>query len=362
MQYSQPYDQTSNPNAPYVNGNPSSGIQGSIIPAGAVEYPQRELIALIQAAGLTPSNSDLSQVAKAVQSGQLNFAVAGGTANELTASFTPAVTALEAGMSFLIEAATLNTDAATLNVDGIGNKSIVKNGSLPLDPGDLNGLVALGYDGTNFKLLTSPKSGFSKRQIFTASGTFTPPTGVTKAKVSVWGAGGGSGGTFASGSGSQGGGGGGFAQGIVAVTPGVGVAVTIGAGGAAGVASSTPTAGGNGGTSSFGALLSATGGAGGIAANAVVVSNVVAVGGAGSGGDLQVSGCTSDAAYLAAGTNNVVIGKGGASFGGMAAHVGLSSGSSSMGVTGIFPGGGASGSGNQANGAAGAGGLVIVEY
>lgn len=362
MQYSQPYDQTSNPNAPYVNGNPSSGIQGSIIPAGAVENPQRELIALIQAAGLTPSNSDLSQVAKAIQSGQLNFAVAGGTANALTAALSPTVAALEAGMTFLIKASALNTGAATLNIDGTGNKSIVKGGSLPLDPGDLNGLVAIGYDGTNFNLLTSPKSGFSNRQIFTVSGTFTPPAGVTKVKVSVWGAGGGSGGTFGAGSGSQGGGGGGFAQGIIPVTPGIGVPVTIGSGGAAGIGASTPTAGGNGGTSSFGASISATGGAGGIAANAVVVSSVVAAGGTGSGGDLQISGCTSDAAYPVIGANNIVVGKGGAAFGGMAAHVGLSAGGSVNGTPGLFPGGGATGGGNQANGAAGASGLVIVEY
>ncbi|WP_271024999.1 hypothetical protein [Rhizobium sp. RCAM05973] len=307
----------------------------------------------------------LPQIPTAVQNGQWIYAgTFGGSATALTATLSPVPASLVAGMVIRGIVASTNTGSTTVNLNGLGAISIVKNGGASLAAGDLVALelIDLAYDGTNFNLMTSPKSGFSNRQIFTSSGSFTPPTGVTKVKVSVWGSGGGSGGTFASGSGSQGGGGGGFAQGIIPVTPGTGVTVTIGAGGAAGLGTSTPTAGGNGGTSSFGASISATGGAGGIAANAVVVSSVVAAGGTGSGGDLQVSGCTSDAAYLAAGTNNVVIGKGGASFGGMAAHVGLSSGSSSMGVTGIFPGGGASGSGNQANGAAGAGGLVIVEY
>lgn len=136
MQYSQPYDQTSNPNASYVNGNPSSGIQGSIIPAGAVENPQRELIALIQAAGLTPSNSDLSQVAKAIQSGKLNYALAGGTANALTTTLTPAVTSNTAGIGVVLKITTKNTGAATLDA-GAGPLPIQTRLGNALQIGDL---------------------------------------------------------------------------------------------------------------------------------------------------------------------------------------------------------------------------------
>ena len=44
MKYNQPFDQPSNPNAPYIDGNPSAGIQGSIVPAAAIEYDQREIV------------------------------------------------------------------------------------------------------------------------------------------------------------------------------------------------------------------------------------------------------------------------------------------------------------------------------
>ncbi|MFS8051573.1 hypothetical protein QD357_01980 [Rhizobium sp. BR 317] len=150
MLYNQPFDQPSNPNAPYVNGNPSSGIQGSIIPAAAVEYPQREIIALIQAAGFTPSNSDLSQAAKAIQSGLLNFAIAGGTANALTATLSPVPASLVAGLIVVLNITTPNTGAATLNLNGLGNKSIVNIFGAALIGGELIGPVSFTYDGTKW--------------------------------------------------------------------------------------------------------------------------------------------------------------------------------------------------------------------
>jgi len=54
MKYNQPYDQPSNPNAPYVDGNPAAGIQGSIVPAASIEYDQREIVNVISAAALSP--------------------------------------------------------------------------------------------------------------------------------------------------------------------------------------------------------------------------------------------------------------------------------------------------------------------
>ena len=62
MKYNQPFDQSSSPNAPYVDGNPSAGIQGSIVPAASIEFPQREIVNAIAAAGLLPDNGDLSQL------------------------------------------------------------------------------------------------------------------------------------------------------------------------------------------------------------------------------------------------------------------------------------------------------------
>jgi hypothetical protein len=89
MKYNQPFDQPSNPNAGYINGNPAAGIQGSIVPAEAVEYPQREIVNCIIAAGLVPSNGDLTQllqVFKAVHTeNALNKSTNYGTANQWSA-------------------------------------------------------------------------------------------------------------------------------------------------------------------------------------------------------------------------------------------------------------------------------------
>jgi len=57
----------SDPDAPYVNGNPATGEEGSIPPYEAVDHPQTELHHLIQYSGQTPSHEDLEQVRKAIK-------------------------------------------------------------------------------------------------------------------------------------------------------------------------------------------------------------------------------------------------------------------------------------------------------
>ncbi|EGJ49060.1 gp53-like domain-containing protein [Desulfocurvibacter africanus] len=66
MRYTPPVG-TVDPNAPYVDGNPAAGIQGSAVPASAIEHPQREIAAVIEAAGLTPDAEDLTQLQQAIQ-------------------------------------------------------------------------------------------------------------------------------------------------------------------------------------------------------------------------------------------------------------------------------------------------------
>lgn len=100
-----------------------------------------------------------------------------------------------------------------------------------------------------------------QEQLFTASGSWTAPAGVTRVEVMVVGGGGGAG------SGSGGacvtggfGGFGGFAMGDVTVVPGTLYTVTVGTGGTG--ATGFNINGTAGGSSAFGALISATGGAG----------------------------------------------------------------------------------------------------
>jgi hypothetical protein len=57
----------SNANAPYVNGDPATAVEGSIPPAAAFEHDQRELVHLIMHSGQAPSHTDLEQVRKAIR-------------------------------------------------------------------------------------------------------------------------------------------------------------------------------------------------------------------------------------------------------------------------------------------------------
>jgi hypothetical protein len=52
MLYNQPLDQPANTNAPYIDGNPAAGIQGSIVPAASIEYDQREVVEVITRANV----------------------------------------------------------------------------------------------------------------------------------------------------------------------------------------------------------------------------------------------------------------------------------------------------------------------
>lgn len=190
-------------------------------------------------------------------------------------------------------------------------------------------------------------------QVFTSSGTFSVPAGVTDVVVEVWGGGGGGAGPNTSSVMANGGGGaGGYAmKRVTGLIPGGTVAVTVGAGGTA--QSGVNVAGNNGGSSSFGAHCSATGGVGGIAGT---WPNQDAPGGAGSGGDINLSG--------GVGTSDFNSSKGG--IGGSAprgGQGGWGGWGSASGGSGGLPGGGGGGADNAgSSGGAGGGGMVYVRW
>lgn len=138
-------------------------------------------------------------------------------------------------------------------------------------------------------------------QVFTASGTYTPTTGMKHCLVFTTGGGGGGGGAdnnaavaFVVGVGGGGGAGGTAIEFFTAATIGASQAVTIGAGGLAGSATNG-TNGGAGTNSTFGALHTGTGGSGGQGsglAGATQFGQVSAggLGGAPVGGTLNVIG------------------------------------------------------------------------
>ena len=141
----------------------------------------------------------------------------------------------------------------------------------------------------NSNLQNNPISGTfgtGKIQFFIASTTWTVPSGITSVRVRVWGGGAGGANNIANG---KGGAGGGFAIGVIAVTPAASITITVGNGGMKGTA---------GGTSSFGASISATGGS---------QSNTATsqAGGTGSGGDLNYTGGGIGNSFAGAGAANL---------------------------------------------------------
>jgi hypothetical protein len=185
-------------------------------------------------------------------------------------------------------------------------------------------------------------------QVISSSENWTVPDGVYWISAQAWGGGGGGGGIGSTGGiGGGGGGGGGYARGKFPVTPGQVISCTIGAAGGAGGGGG---AGGNGGTTTFGAFLTAVGGAGGRPND---TGNGGAGGGA-TGGVFVTSGGSGSAASTAAG------GAGGsASFGGAGGGAGVGASGS-----GSAPGGGGAGRGpsSAGSGAAGAPGLIMIEF
>lgn len=147
MLYNQPYGGAAD--APYVNGDPSIGLAGSIPPAASIEYPQREIVNFITDSGITPSNGDLRQLGKSVQNGKVTYAADTGTANAAAITLAPAVTALTSGMVFRFKKMNAaNTAAMTLAVNGLTARSIVKMGGGALVSGELvaNYPIEVMYD------------------------------------------------------------------------------------------------------------------------------------------------------------------------------------------------------------------------
>lgn len=227
----------------------------------------------------------------------------------------------------------------------------IANGNTTLTAGNITSFASAPFIPA--KLGVGSLFGFSHQQVFTASGTFTVPAGVTTLKVICTAGGGGgspanngppaSGTTDTSGGG---GGAGGTSIKICAVAPGQAVTVTVGSGGASS---------GNGTPSSFGAFCSASAGTG---------SGFISVGvspggnpGVGSGGDMNLSG-----GYGSDGQASIAasFGNGGASYWGGGSRA-YAAGNSPTPVAAPGSGGGGCYNG-VGNGSLGANGIVVVQW
>jgi hypothetical protein len=155
MQYNQPYG-VSDPNAPYVNGNPQIGLEGSIPPAASIEYPQREIVHLIEKSNIAPSNADLYQLTESTRSQFVNFANDVGSQNQLQVQLDPPLLGYTPGLILRVRVAVTNSGSSTIDA-GAGPVLIKRSTGLPVVQGDLpaGGIVSLVYDGSAFQIVNS---------------------------------------------------------------------------------------------------------------------------------------------------------------------------------------------------------------
>ena len=237
------------------------------------------------------------------------WAVAGGTADAITVTYSPAIAALTDGLTLQFRASAANaTTTPTFSPNGLTAHPITKYGGMALVAKDIPAalaecLIVYNLANTRWELLDAASStGFGAVDVvpFASSGTYTPTAGMLYCLVFGWGAGGGSGGTAGN--------------------------------------------GGTGGTTSLGSLLTAVGGGGG--------SDSGGGGGAGgTGGTLgKINGQAGGAAVTLSTTVDNLGGFGGGSPMMSPPNIPLFNGSA---IAGLLPGQGGAGSGGASGGGGG---------
>lgn len=102
---------------------------------------------------LTPTPN---RIAKTIQDGKWVYAADVGGTDTYAITITPAPVAYTTGQGFRFRANTVNTGAATLNVNGLGAITIKKQTNVDLSDGDIAAgqIIDVVYDGTNFQLIS----------------------------------------------------------------------------------------------------------------------------------------------------------------------------------------------------------------
>lgn len=147
-----------------------AGIAGTEVTAAWLNGLQEELLFLIERCGLAPDQAVSTLVARAVQSGRLNYADAAGTSNGISIALNPAPAAWADVLNVPIDVRIASTNTAadpTLAVVGVaGTRVIQRRDGTQLQPLDLLGgtVHRLRYDGAVVRL-ESPAAGENIRAV-----------------------------------------------------------------------------------------------------------------------------------------------------------------------------------------------------
>ena len=120
--------------------------------------------------GAATARTDAATLASVVDGTGVYVATVGGTADAITLTPSPAITAYAAGQRFSFVSSGANTGATTVAISGLTAKSVTKNGSTALAASDIasGALVTLTYDGSRFQVGSSPTAGMAAADILTA--------------------------------------------------------------------------------------------------------------------------------------------------------------------------------------------------
>jgi hypothetical protein len=154
VKYNPPFG-IDDPNAPYINGDPTIAREGSIPPAESIEYPQREIVNFIAKSSFIPSNGDLTQLTRATRSQYVNYCVDTGSVNALSVALDPMLQGYLQGLILRVKVGSTNTGPVTINVNGLGARPIKRANGADLVAGDIvaGGIANIVDDGTNFQIL-----------------------------------------------------------------------------------------------------------------------------------------------------------------------------------------------------------------
>lgn len=141
--------------ASYINGDPTIGREGSVPPAGAFEFPQREIVNLITNSKQVATDQDLHQMTRGVRDGKLIYCLDSGPTNAVQiANLLPPITSYGQGLTLHVLIGHTVTGPTTIAVGNINPTSIKRRDGAELQANDMvaGQIATLVCDGTYFQL------------------------------------------------------------------------------------------------------------------------------------------------------------------------------------------------------------------